>query len=160
MGIGAHGDGMGGDEAALHERVDLVDEGVDFGFGVDDFEDDGKVTRELEDFGRVHLFARAEGEGAAQDGTAGEVGLAGEEGEVFVEGAVFMAIAFAQVDAQEAGRLWCGHVVVWWCGGVVAAVVVVVVVVGILVLVRWVYGGVCGVEWFFRRDGGGLWRAG
>src|SRR5258708_36954753 len=91
------------DESAADHALDHGEEGADFFLAVDDFDHEGQVHRQPENFCGVNAAGGAEAHRPAQDRGPGEARLAGLEHDRFVERAMFKAIAFADEDAQQQG---------------------------------------------------------
>ena len=89
-----------GDEAAGEHGLEGGQEGVDFFLAVHDFDDEGEIGGEAQDFGGMEAAGLAKTHGAAQDGGTGEMGFAGGEHDGFVQGLMVPAVGFAEKNPQ------------------------------------------------------------
>src|SRR5215470_8944278 len=90
-----------GDEAAADHFVETRKNGFDFFCSLDDFDDDGQILRETEDFVGVIRACAAVAADSAEDGCAGEAFATQEFDDGFVQGFAMPFVGFADMDAHQ-----------------------------------------------------------
>ena len=101
-----------GDEAAFDHFVEVGEDFFDAFLGFDDFENDGEILREAQEFVGVIDAGAAVAADATEHGGAGEAVFAQHRHDGFVERFAVPFVGFADVDAHQgafAFKFFVGH---------------------------------------------------